>query len=50
MSKRKYVKKSDYWNKFNKDSVDDLNAFIENPLISPSTAGGALLYRILGGI
>lgn len=39
MSKRKYVKKSNYWNQFDKEKVEGLNAFIDNPLISPSSSG-----------
>jgi hypothetical protein len=39
MSKRKYVKRSDYWKKFDKDSAPNLNDFIESPLIGPSSSG-----------
>ena len=39
MSKRKYVKRSDYWKKFDKDSTPDLNDFIESPLVEPSSSG-----------
>jgi len=39
MSKRKYVKRSDYWKKFEKDSPPDLNDFIDSPLVEPSSSG-----------
>lgn len=39
MSKRKYVKRSDYWNKFKKDQPEDLRDFLEVPIVGPSSAG-----------
>ena len=30
MGKRKYVKKSDYWDKFSKDSSEDLSKIIQS--------------------
>lgn len=39
MSKRKYVKRSDYWNKFNKESEPDLNSLINIPISEPFSSG-----------
>jgi hypothetical protein len=38
MSKRKYVKRSDYWKKFDKDE-DSLHDILNSPLIGPSSSG-----------
>ena len=38
MSKRKYVKRSDYWKKFDK-SEDSLHDILSSPLIGPSSSG-----------
>jgi hypothetical protein len=39
MSKRKYVKRSDYWKKFEKGSTGNLNDFLQKDIVSPSSAG-----------
>lgn len=39
MSKRKYVKRSDYWQKFNKSESQDLRGTIDSSIIGPSSAG-----------
>lgn len=39
MSKRKYVKRSDYWDKFEKSKGSNINDFIDSPVIGPSSAG-----------
>ena len=39
MSKRKYTKRSDYWNKFNKESKANLESLIDSSFISPSSSG-----------
>lgn len=39
MSKRKYVKRSDYWNKFDKQSEPDLNSLINAPISEPFSSG-----------
>jgi len=39
MSKRKYVKRSDYWKKFGKSSTDNLSDFLQKDVVSPSSAG-----------
>ena len=39
MSKRKYVKRSDYWQKFNKSEPQDLRSFVDSSMIGPSSAG-----------
>lgn len=39
MSKRKYVKRSDYWDKFKKEESQDLTNFLEVPIVGPSSAG-----------
>lgn len=39
MSKRKYVKSSDYWDKFKKEESQDLTNFLEVPIVGPSSAG-----------
>lgn len=39
MSKRKYVKRSDYWKKFNKESESDLNSLINIPISEPFSSG-----------
>tara|TARA_R110001592_G_scaffold115220_2_gene315563 strand:- start:1758 stop:3737 length:1980 start_codon:yes stop_codon:yes gene_type:complete len=39
MSKRKYVKSSDYWNKFNKEDSKSIDDFLEIPVVGPSSAG-----------
>ena len=39
MGKRKYVKKSDYWDKFSKDSSEDLSKIIQSNNITPSSSG-----------
>ena len=39
MSKRKYVKRSDYWDKFKREESQDLNNFLEVPMVGPSSAG-----------
>lgn len=38
MSKRKYVKRSDYWKKFDK-SEDSLHDILSSPLVGPSSSG-----------
>ena len=39
MAKRKYIKKSDYWDKFSKDSSKDLSKIIQSNDASPSSSG-----------
>ena len=39
MSKRKYVKRSDYWQKFNKSEPQDLRDFVDSSMVGPSSAG-----------
>jgi hypothetical protein len=39
MSKRKYVKRSDYWDKFEKSKGSNINDLIDSPVIGPSSAG-----------
>jgi len=39
MSKRKYVKKSKYWEKFNQESTAKIDDYPEAPLITPSSVG-----------
>ena len=39
MSKRKYIKRSDYWKKFEKSESQTLNNFLEVPIVGPSSAG-----------
>ena len=39
MSKRKYIKRSDYWNKFNKGKPKDLNGFMDVSMVGPSSLG-----------
>lgn len=39
MSKRKYTKRSDYWNKFNQESKPNLGSLIDNSFIGPSSSG-----------
>jgi hypothetical protein len=39
MSKRKYTKRSDYWNKFDKDDDDNLKRLIEIPISEPFSSG-----------
>jgi len=39
MSKRKYIKRSDYWDKFKKEESKDLNNFLEDAIIGPSSVG-----------
>ena len=39
MLKRKYIKKSDYWDKFSKDSSEDLSKIIQSNDASPSSSG-----------
>ena len=39
MSKRKYTKRSDYWNKFNQEPKADLGSLIDNSFIGPSSSG-----------
>ena len=39
MSKRKYVKRSDYWNKFNKEQPQGLDSLFDEKRIGPSSSG-----------
>tara|TARA_Y100000114_G_scaffold88441_1_gene81884 strand:+ start:270 stop:2246 length:1977 start_codon:yes stop_codon:yes gene_type:complete len=39
MSKRKYIKRSDYWKKFEKSGSQSTNSFLEVPIVGPSSAG-----------
>jgi hypothetical protein len=39
MSKRKYVKRSDYWNKFEKSEGKNINDLLDDSIVSPSSAG-----------
>ena len=39
MSKRKYVKRSDYWKKFDKSPDESLQDFLQVPIVGPSSAG-----------
>lgn len=39
MSKRKYTKRSDYWNKFEKDSKASIESIIKNDFSTPFAAG-----------
>ena len=39
MSKRKYVKRSDYWNKFDKEKSNDLSDLVKPSLFEPSSSG-----------
>jgi len=39
MSKRKYVKRSDYWNKFEKVEDKKIDDILSNSMISPSSSG-----------
>lgn len=39
MSKRKYVKRSDYWQKFNKSEPKDLRDFVDSSTVGPSSSG-----------
>ena len=39
MSKRKYVKRSDYWDKFKKEESASLESSFEIPMVGPSSSG-----------
>jgi hypothetical protein len=39
MSKRKYVKRSDYWDKFKKEEAASLESSFEIPMVGPSSSG-----------
>ena len=39
MSKRKYVKRSDYWNKFDKNGSEDLNDLLKSNEVPPASCG-----------
>lgn len=39
MSKRKYNKRSDYWKKFDKPKIEDLNSLVNIPISEPFSSG-----------
>lgn len=39
MAKRKYIKKSEYWSKFSKGSLEDLSKIVQSNDASPSSSG-----------
>ena len=48
MSKRKYVKRSDYWQKFNKSEPQDLRDFVDSSMVGPSILVTAKAWKLSG--